>query len=91
MHFSFFELVEHICRTRALTAGTIVGSGTISNENPASGSSCIVERRTLETLADGAPKTPYMTFGDSIEISMVDAAGTNLFGTISQTVVKSDR
>jgi fumarylacetoacetate (FAA) hydrolase len=91
MHFSFFELVEHICKTRALTAGTIIGSGTISNEDPASGSSCIVERRTLETLADGAPKTPYMTFGDSVEISMFDAAGRNLFGTISQTVVKSDR
>ena len=91
MHFSFFELVEHICRTRALTAGTIVGSGTISNEDPARGSSCLVERRTLETLADGAPKTPYMTFGDSVEIAMFDTAGRNLFGTISQTVVKSDR
>lgn len=91
MHFSFYELVEHICRTRALTAGTIVGSGTISNQDPASGSSCLVERRTLETLADGAPKTPYMTFGDRVEISMLDAKGQNLFGTISQTVVKSDR
>ena len=75
----------------ALTAGTIVGSGTISNEDPARGSSCLVERRTLETLADGAPKTPYMTFGDKVEIAMFDAEGRNLFGTIAQTVVKSDR
>jgi fumarylacetoacetate (FAA) hydrolase len=88
MHFSFFELVEHIARTRAFTAGTILGSGTVSNEDRARGVSCLAERRMIETLEHGAPRTPFLTYGDRVEIHMADRAGVDLFGTIAQKVVR---
>ncbi|HEX9288580.1 MAG TPA: fumarylacetoacetate hydrolase family protein [Anaeromyxobacteraceae bacterium] len=90
MHFSFFDLVQHIARTRAFTAGTILGSGTVSNADPARGVSCLAERRMLEIIAagpGGKPATPYMARGDHVEIEMRDAAGRNVFGTLSQEVV----
>jgi fumarylacetoacetate (FAA) hydrolase len=86
MHFSFADLVAHAARTRALTAGTLVGSGTVSNEDPARGVSCLAERRVREQLELGAPRTPFLTAGDRVEIEMRDAAGRNLFGTIDQRV-----
>jgi fumarylacetoacetate (FAA) hydrolase len=86
MHFSFFQLLEHAARTRALTAGTILGSGTVSNEDPARGASCLQELRTRELLAGGAARTPFLQPGDRVEIEMRDASGRNLFGTIDQRV-----
>ncbi|HET6346538.1 MAG TPA: fumarylacetoacetate hydrolase family protein [Myxococcota bacterium] len=87
MHFSFFDLVAHITKTRAFTAGTLLGSGTISNADRTRGISCLAERRTLETLDTGKPVTPFMKAGDRVEIEMLDASGASLFGRISQQVV----
>lgn len=86
MHFSFIDLIVHIAKTRAYSAGTILGSGTVSNEDPARGVSCLAEKRTRETLESGAPVTPFLKFGDSVEIECIKE-GRNLFGTISQKVV----
>ncbi|HVW27703.1 MAG TPA: fumarylacetoacetate hydrolase family protein [Polyangiaceae bacterium] len=87
MHFSFHDLVQHITKTRSFCAGTILGSGTVSNEDPARGVSCLVERRTRETLDFGGPKTPYLQAGDRVRIEMLDAGGRNVFGSIEQEVV----
>ena len=88
MHFSFPELIQHICKTRGFTAGTILGSGTVSNEDRARGISCLAERRMIETIEEGKPKTPFMKPGDTIQIEVLDAAGYSLFGRISQKVMK---
>jgi fumarylacetoacetate (FAA) hydrolase len=88
MHFSFFELIAHIAKTRAFTAGTILGSGTVSNADRARGVSCLAERRTLETIEDGRPSTPFLAAGDRVQIEMLDAAGTSIFGRIDQTVAQ---
>lgn len=85
MHFSFFELIEHAAKTRDLSAGTIIGSGTVSNESRAVGSSCIVEQRMREILDTGAPVTPYLQDGDTVEIVMLDG-GRDIFGAIHQRV-----
>jgi fumarylacetoacetate (FAA) hydrolase len=87
MHFSFADLIGHLARTRAFTAGTILGSGTLSNEDPARGVSCLAERRTREVLATGKAETPFLAAGDVVEMEMHDAAGRNLFGTLAQEVV----
>jgi fumarylacetoacetate (FAA) hydrolase len=87
MHFSFFDLVAHAARTRALTAGTILGSGTVSNADPARGVSCLAELRARETIAGGAPVTPYLAAGDAVAIEMRDGGGRDLFGRIAQRVV----
>lgn len=89
MHFSFFDLVEHIARTRAFVAGTLLGSGTVSNEDPARGVSCLVERRMREQLEGGAPRTPWLAAGDTVRVEMLDAAGRSVFGAIEQEVVPS--
>jgi fumarylacetoacetate (FAA) hydrolase len=89
MHFSFFDILEHITQTRAFTAGTIVGSGTVSNEDPARGVSCLVEKRMRETLEHGAPRTPFLKPGDQVRIEMLHPDGSNLFGSIEQQVVAS--
>jgi fumarylacetoacetate (FAA) hydrolase len=86
MHFSFADLLAHAARTRALGAGTILGSGTVSNEDAIRGVSCLAERRVREQLEHGAPRTPFLKAGDRIELEMRDAAGRNLFGTIDQRV-----
>ncbi len=86
MHFSFFDLIEHITKTRSFTAGTILGSGTVSNEDESKGVSCLAERRMREILKYGQPRTPFLEPGDKVEIEMLDGAGRNLFGTIRQTV-----
>ena len=86
MQFSFAELVAHAAKTRPLSAGTIVGSGTIANQDESRGASCLAERRTLETLANGKPSTPFLKFGDTVRIEMLDRAGNSIFGAIEQTV-----
>lgn len=87
MHFSFHQLIAHITKTRAFTAGTILGSGTVSNEDEARGVSCLAERRMREILKDGSPTTEFMKAGDTIKIEVLDGDGKNLFGTIEQKVV----
>ncbi len=89
MHFSFADLIHHIAKTRAYTAGTILGSGTISNEDRTRGSSCLAEKRMIEKIDEGEFKTPFMKVGDTIRIEMLNKAGENVFGTISQKVVKA--
>ena len=88
MTFDFPALIAHAARTRALSAGTIVGSGTVSNTDRSKGSSCLAERRMLETLESGAPETPFMHFGDTVRIEMLDPDGASIFGAIEQTVVR---
>jgi fumarylacetoacetate (FAA) hydrolase len=87
MHFSFLDLVQHIARTRGYTAGTILGSGTVSNAGTGRGWACIAEARAAELLEGGAPRTRFMLPGDTVELEMRDEAGRNLFGTIAQRVV----
>lgn len=87
MHFSFFDLIEHICKTRSFTAGTILGSGTVSNQDRARGISCLAERRMIETIENGKPSTPFMQVGDTVHIEMNDPSGASLFGAIDQKVV----
>ena len=87
MHFSFHDLVEHICKTRAYTAGTILGSGTISNEDRSRGSSCLAEKRMIEKIDTGTITTPFMKPGDTVRIEMFDQAGKTIFGKIDQKVV----
>ena len=86
MQFSFAELVAHAARTRPLSAGTIVGSGTIANQDEAKGASCLAERRTLEVLAHGKAQTPFLRYGDTVRIEMFDAEGASIFGAIEQRV-----
>lgn len=86
MVFSFPQLIAHAARTRALAAGTIVGSGTVSNRDRSKGSACIAERRMLEQIEGGTPKTPFLKFGDRVRIEMKDAQGRSIFGAIDQNV-----
>jgi len=89
MHFSFFDLIAHITRTRAFAAGTILGSGTVSNADRARGVSCLVERRALELIDGGQATTPYLAVGDTVTIELRDAAGRDVCGRIEQRVVKT--
>jgi len=90
MDFGFHELVAHAALTRDLVAGTIIGSGTVSNKNYEQvGSSCISEVRAIEMIADGSPRTPFMSFGDTIRMVGRDRDGNEPFGTIAQKVVKA--
>jgi len=86
MQFNFAELVAHAAKTRPLSAGTIVGSGTIANEDESLGASCLAERRMLEIIAGGEPQTPFMSFGDSVRIEMLDNEGRSIFGAIEQVI-----
>lgn len=86
MTFSFPELIAHAAKTRTLTAGTIIGSGTVSNLDRSQGSSCIAEKRMLELMEHGKALTPFMQFGDTIRIEMLDENGASFFGAIEQTV-----
>jgi fumarylacetoacetate (FAA) hydrolase len=89
MVFSFHELIAHAARTRNLGPGTIIGSGTVSNKDRSTGSSCIAERRALEQLEHGAASTPFLRFGDVARIEMFDANGRSIFGAIEQEVISS--
>ena len=84
MIFDFPQLIAHAAKSRSLVAGTVVGSGTIANVGSKDGSSCLAEIRCLETIADGKPSTPFMSFGDRIEIEMFDKDGNSIFGKIDQ-------
>ena len=88
MQFNFAQLVAHAAKTRPLTAGTIVGSGTIANQDTSKGASCFAEQRVVETLRDGKPSTPFMDFGDVVRIEMLDADGHSLFGAIEQRITQ---
>ena len=88
MTFDFPTLIAHAAATRHLGAGTIVGSGTVANRDRSVGSSCIAERRMIETIEQGKPSTPFMKFGDRIRIEMADRDGRPIFGAIDQKVVK---
>ncbi|MEN7343169.1 MAG: fumarylacetoacetate hydrolase family protein [Pseudomonadota bacterium] len=89
MTFNFEQLIAHVAKTRRLGAGTIIGSGTISNYDRSRGSSCIAEKRMLETIENGAPTTSFMKFGDTVRIEMKDRDGNSVFGAIDQTVIKA--
>jgi fumarylacetoacetate (FAA) hydrolase len=86
MHFSFHQLLEHVARTRGFTAGTILGSGTVSNADPARGYSCIAEKRARELIEAGEARTRFLAAGDTVEIEARDAAGRSVFGTLSHRV-----
>jgi fumarylacetoacetate (FAA) hydrolase len=90
MSWSFPDHVAHAAKNRALCAGTIIGSGTVSNDNYREvGSSCIAERRGIETIDEGAPRTPFMKFGDRVRMEATLPDGTPLFGAIDQKVVQA--
>ncbi len=101
MTFDFGQLISHAAKTRSLGAGTIIGSGTVSNKlaggpgKPVSaggaGYSCLAELRTVETLETGAATTPFMRFGDTVRIEMKDKAGHSIFGAIEQTVERNEK
>ena len=87
MTFDFPALIAHLARTRRLGAGSIVGSGTVSNYDRSRGSSCLAERRMLEQIDLGRPVTPFLRFGDRVRIEMFDEAGRSIFGAIDQRIV----
>jgi fumarylacetoacetate (FAA) hydrolase len=87
-YFDFHRLIAHAAQTRELRAGTILGTGTISNRDTSKGSACIQEKRMLEKLTLGEMKTPHLKFGDSVRIEMLDATGASIFGAIDQEVVR---
>ena len=91
MVFNFARLIAHLCTTRNVRAGSIVGSGTVSNKDASKGYSCIAEQRCLETIETGEAVTAYMRFGDTIRIEMLDGAGKSVFGAIEQTVKRLER
>jgi fumarylacetoacetate (FAA) hydrolase len=86
MTFHFGELIAHLCKTRNVRAGSIVGSGTVSNKDWSRGWSCIAEKRAIETIESGAPKTEFMQYGDTIRIEMKGTDGMSMFGAIEQRV-----
>ena len=90
MVFNFPQLIAHLCKTRRARAGSIIGSGTVSNKDAKKGYSCIAEKRCLEMIADGVASTPFMLFGDMIKIEMLDAAKNSVFGAIEQTVTQAE-
>lgn len=86
MTFHFGQLIAHICKTRNVRAGSIVGSGTVSNKDWTHGYSCVAEKRAIETIESGEPKTEFMKFGDTIRIEVKGLDGQTVFGAIDQTV-----
>jgi fumarylacetoacetate (FAA) hydrolase len=91
MTFSFGDLIAHAARTRRLSAGTIVGSGTVSDPDRAAGSATLVELRAVETITHGEARTPYLKFGDRVEIDTVDERGRSIFGRIDHRVLRHVR
>jgi len=88
MTFEFPRLIAHAAKTRTLGAGTVVGSGTVSNTDRSKGSCCLAERRMLETIEQGEPATPFLKFGDVVRIEMRDRSGRSIFGAIEQKVTR---
>ena len=91
MTFNFGQLVAHAAKTRSLMAGTVIGSGTVANQGSPNGSSCLAEVRCLEIIKDGTASTPFMSFGDRIEIEMKDKDGKSIFGKINQVVTRYEK
>ena len=89
MQFDFARLIAHAAKTRPLGAGTIIGSGTVSNRDRKKGSGCLIERRAEEILADGKATTPFLKFGDRVRIEMLGPDGQTVFGAIDQAVVQA--
>ena len=89
MHFHFGQLIAHVARTRTLGAGSIIGSGTVSNEDPSRGSSCLAERRMIEQIGSGEAKTSFMKVGDRVRMEMLNEQGQSVFGAIDQVVEKA--
>lgn len=89
MHFSFYELMEHIAKTRSYTAGTILGSGTVSNEDRSRGSSCLAEKRMIEVIDTGTATTPFLKDGDHVEIALLTKDGAEICGHIDQKIVET--
>ncbi len=89
MSFHFGQLIAHLCKTRNVRAGSIVGSGTVSNQDWSRGYSCIAEKRAIETIETGAPVTEFMKFGDTIRIEMKGTDGMSVFGAIEQRVLQA--
>jgi fumarylacetoacetate (FAA) hydrolase len=89
MQFNFAQLIAHAARTRPLVAGSIVGSGTVANEDEGKGASCLAEKRMLEIIREGKPTTAFLSFGDRVRIEMLDREGRSLFGAIDQVMQKS--
>ncbi|WOB08052.1 fumarylacetoacetate hydrolase family protein [Piscinibacter gummiphilus] len=89
MTFHFGQLIAHICKTRNVRAGSIVGSGTVSNKDWSHGYSCVAEKRAIETIEHGEPKTEFMKYGDTIRIEMKGVDGQTVFGAIDQTVAQA--
>ena len=87
MTFHFGQLIAHICKTRNVRAGSVIGSGTVSNKDWSRGYSCIAEKRAIETIESGAPKSEFMQFGDTVRIEMKGLDGMSVFGAIEQRVV----
>lgn len=90
MTFHFGQLIAHLCKTRHVRAGSIMGSGTVSNKDWSHGYSCIAEKRAIETIQDGKPLTEFMRYGDTIRIEMKGGDGLSVFGAIEQEVVPLD-
>ena len=90
MQFGFNQLVSHASKTRKLAAGSIIGSGTVSNEDESTGASCLVEKRVIEITRTGEAFTPYLKYGDKVKIDMLDENDNSIFGAIEQEVVKCD-
>lgn len=91
MQFDFAQLVAHAAKTRNLVAGTVVGSGTVANQDESVGASCLAEKRMLEVIRDGKPTTPFLRYGQTVRIEMFDDAGRSLFGAIEQEIVAYKR
>jgi fumarylacetoacetate (FAA) hydrolase len=87
LHFGFDRLIAHAAKSRRLGAGTIIGSGTVSNQDATRGCACLIEKRTLELLETGEIRTPFLKFGDRVSIEMLDARDNSVFGAIDQEVV----
>lgn len=87
MQFSFAELIAHAAKTRPLSAGTIVGSGTVANQDESKGASCLAERRVLEVIHQGQAQTPFLKFGDRVRVEMFDERNQSLFGAIDQRIM----
>ena len=87
MTFSFGQLMAHVCKTRNLRAGSVIGSGAVSNKDRTHGYSCIAEKRALETIENGKPKTAFMKFGDTIRIEAKGKDGKSVFGAVAQKIV----
>jgi fumarylacetoacetate (FAA) hydrolase len=90
MVFNFPQLIAHLAKSRNVRAGSIIGSGTVSNKDAKRGYSCIAEQRCLEMIAGGEPVTPFMAFGDTIRIEMLGGDGKSVFGAIEQAVKQAE-